>query len=195
MALAANLENTALRAASMFCYVMTWISAIIVVGIVGNWLERFSNRGVDIVYMEVIAVITMVVYLAGAILPCLPKYGGVMAPLHLIFSYLWLTAFIFAAQDWSHHRCRNSIPRPGLCSRKHAVEAFTFLAFFFILCNLIIETFLFRAHRRTNAGTTGTHHVTKERPASGVSGVSGETGTTAPPPAAAAPVNNGTTAV
>ncbi|KAL7906911.1 hypothetical protein GGI35DRAFT_457202 [Trichoderma velutinum] len=195
MALGANLHNTALRGASLFCYVMTWISAIVVTGIVGNFLERFSNRGVDIVYMEVIAVITMVVYLVGMILPCLPKYGGHMAPLHLIFSYLWLTAFIFAAQDWSHHRCRNSIPRSGLCSRKHAIEAFNFLAFFFILCNLIIEVLLFRAHRRTMAGTTPTHHVTKERPASGVSGVSGETGTTAPPPPVAQPVNNGTTAV
>ncbi|PNP51654.1 hypothetical protein THARTR1_07771 [Trichoderma harzianum] len=193
MALGANLTNTALRAASLFCYVMTWISAIIVTGIVGNFLERFSNRGVDIVYMEVIAVITMVVYLVGMILPCLPKYGGIMAPMHLIFSYLWLTAFIFAAQDWSHHRCRNSLPRSGLCSRKHAIEAFNFLAFFFILCNLIIEAFLFRAHRR-NLDNTTSHHVTKERPASGVSGVSGETGTTAPPPVAA-PVNNGTTAV
>lgn len=49
-----RLENTALRAASFFCYLMTFISSIIVVGIVGNFLERFSNRGVDIVYIEVI---------------------------------------------------------------------------------------------------------------------------------------------
>jgi hypothetical protein len=49
-----DLENTALRAGSFFCYLMTWISSIIVVGIVGNFLERFSNRGVDIVYIEVI---------------------------------------------------------------------------------------------------------------------------------------------
>ncbi|KAM0255045.1 hypothetical protein ACHAQJ_006194 [Trichoderma viride] len=196
MALGANLSNTALRGASVFCYVMTWISAIVVTGLVGNFLERFSNRGVDIVYMEVIAVITMVVYLVGMIAPCLPKYGGYLAPLHLIFSYLWLTAFIFAAQDWSHNRCHFSIPRSGLCGRKHAIEAFNFLAFFFILCNLIIEALLFRAHRR-NAVAGPTHHVTKERPASGVSGVSAETGTTVPPPVAApnTAVHNGATAV
>ncbi|RFU77098.1 hypothetical protein TARUN_5143 [Trichoderma arundinaceum] len=200
MAIGSDLHNVALRGASLFCYVMTWISAIIVTGLVGNFLERFSNRGVDIVYMEVIltsmrqAVITMVVYLVGMIAPCLPKYGGHLAPLHLIFSYLWLTAFIFAAQDWSHHRCRNSLPRAGLCGRKHAIEAFNFLAFFFILCNLIIEGLLFRAHRRTVAAGP-THHISKERPASGVSA---DTGTTAPPPPApvAQPaVNNGTTAV
>ncbi|EGR47978.1 uncharacterized protein TRIREDRAFT_122324 [Trichoderma reesei QM6a] len=193
-----DLENTALRAGSFFCYLMTWISSIIVVGIVGNFLERFSNRGVDIVYIEVIAVITMVVYLVGMLAPCLPKYGGHLAPLHLIFSYLWLTAFIFTAQRWSHHRCRAGIPVGGQCGKKHAVEAFTFLAFFFILCNLIVEGLLFRAHRRTYVNEP-THH-TKERPASGVSGVSGDTGTTAPPPAApAAPaatahpaVNSGT---
>ncbi|TFA98667.1 hypothetical protein CCMA1212_009524 [Trichoderma ghanense] len=178
-----RLENTALRAASFFCYLMTFISSIIVVGIVGNFLERFSNRGVDIVYIEVIAVISMVVYLIGMIAPWLPKYGGHLAPLHLIFSYLWLTSFIFAAQRWSHHRCRFSIPAPGQCGKKHAVEAFVWLAFFFILCNLIIEAFLYRAHHRTYVNEP-THH-TKERPASGVSGVSGETGTTAPPPPAA----------
>ncbi|KAL7943843.1 hypothetical protein V8C42DRAFT_359016 [Trichoderma barbatum] len=194
MPYAANLHNTALRGASVFCYVMIWVSAIIVTGLVSNFLERFSFRGVDIVYIEVIAVITMVVYLVGMIAPCLPKYGGHLAPLHLIFSYLWITAFIFAAQSWSHNRCRNSFPRSGLCGRKHAIEAFTFIAFFFTLCNLIIEALLFRAHRRTVADTP-THHVTKERPVSGVSGISGETGTTAQPPPVAAPMHNGTTAV
>jgi len=195
MAIGADLHHTALRGSSVFCYIMTWISAIVVTGLVSNFLERFSSRGVDIVYMEVIAVITMVVYLIGMIAPCLPKYGGYLAPLHLVFSYLWLTAFIFAAQDWSHNRCRNSIPRSGLCSRKHAIEAFNFLAFFFILCNLIIETLLFRAHRRRIANAVPTHPMTKERPVSGVSGISHETGTTMPQPVAAPAVNNGTTAV
>ncbi|EHK16040.1 uncharacterized protein TRIVIDRAFT_227972 [Trichoderma virens Gv29-8] len=193
MALGANLHNTAIRGVSLFCYIMVWISAIIVTGLVGNFLERFSSRGVDIVYMEVIAVITMVFYLVGMILPCLPKYGGVMAPLHLVFSYLWITAFIFAAQDWSHNRCHVSIPRSGLCGRKHAIEAFNFLAFFFTLCLIFLESWLFWEHRRRLRDEPPTHHITKERPASGVSGVSGDT--TAMPPPVAQPVHNGTSAV
>lgn len=54
MALGANLHHTALRGSSVFCYIMTWISAIVVTGLVSNFLDRFSFRGVDIVYMEVI---------------------------------------------------------------------------------------------------------------------------------------------
>lgn len=69
----------------------------------------------------------MVVYLVGAIAPCLPKYGGILAPLHLVFSYLWLVAFVFASLSWSHNRCRNSFPAPGNCSKKHAIEAWIFI--------------------------------------------------------------------
>lgn len=49
-----DLHHFALRAGSTFCYFMTFVSSIIVVGLVGNFLERFSNRNVDIVYIEVI---------------------------------------------------------------------------------------------------------------------------------------------
>lgn len=54
---------------------------------------------------------------------------------------------------------------------------------FFILCNLLIEVFLIRAHRRNAVNEPRHHHHhTKERPDSTISG---ETGTTAPPPVAA----------
>lgn len=182
MALGSGLSNMGLRMGSLVCYIFTFISAIIVTAVVGNLLQKFSNRNVQIVYMEVIAVISMVVYLVGAIAPCLPKYGGLLAPLHLIFSYLWLTAFIFASLSWSHNRCRNSFPAPGNCSKKHAIQAWLFIGFFFILCNLLIEIFLVRAHRRNAVNEPRHHHHTKERPDSTISG---ETGTTAPPPVAA----------
>jgi len=191
MALAAGLTNTGLRIGSFVCYIFTFISSIIVTAVVGNLLQKFSNRNVRIVYMEVIAVISMVVYLVGSIAPCLPKYGGFLAPLHLIFSYLWLTAFVFASLSWSHNRCRNSFPAPGNCSKKHAIEAWLFIGFFFILCNLIIELFLIRAHRRSGITREPRHHHTKERPDSTISG---ETGTTAPPPVAAPPQHTATPA-
>lgn len=181
MALGAGLTNVGLRMGSLVCYIFTFISSIIVTAIVGNLLQKFSNRNVRLVYMEVIAVISMVVYLVGAIAPCLPKYGGILAPLHLVFSYLWLVAFVFASLSWSHNRCRNSFPAPGNCSKKHAIEAWIFIGFFFILCNLLIEVFLMRAHRRTAVNEGRHHHHTKERPDSTISG---DTGTTAPPPVA-----------
>ncbi|PON25135.1 hypothetical protein TGAM01_v205821 [Trichoderma gamsii] len=167
-----GLTNMGLRMGSLVCYIFTFISAIIVTAVVGNLLQKFSNRN---------AVITMVVYLVGAIAPCLPKYGGILAPLHLVFSYLWLVAFVFASLSWSHNRCRNSFPAPGNCSKKHAIQAWLFIGFFFILCNLLIEVFLIRAHRRNAVNEPRHHHHTKERPDSTISG---ETGTTAPPPVA-----------
>ncbi|KAM0464291.1 hypothetical protein ACHAPV_002845 [Trichoderma viride] len=183
MAIGAGLTNTGLRIGSFVCYIFIFISSIIVTAIVGNLLQKFSNRNVRLVYMEVIAVISMVVYLVGCIAPCLPKYGGILAPLHLVFSYLWLVAFVFASLSWSHNRCRNSFPAPGNCSKKHAIQAWLFIGFFFILCNLLIEVFLIRAHRRNAVNEPRHHHHhTKERPDSTISG---ETGTTAPPPVAA----------
>ncbi|PNP41029.1 hypothetical protein TGAMA5MH_06897 [Trichoderma gamsii] len=167
-----GLTNMGLRMGSLVCYIFTFISAIIVTAVVGNLLQKFSNRN---------SVITMVVYLVGAIAPCLPKYGGILAPLHLVFSYLWLVAFVFASLSWSHNRCRNSFPAPGNCSKKHAIQAWLFIGFFFILCNLLIEVFLIRAHRRNAVNEPRHHHHTKERPDSTISG---ETGTTAPPPVA-----------
>lgn len=42
----------------------------------------------------------------------------------------WLTAFIFASQDYSQHNCRLNSP-PGLsCSKKHANQSFIFLALY-----------------------------------------------------------------
>jgi len=40
----------------------------------------------------------------------------------------WLTAFIFNAQDYDWHACGLGDPAGGDCSKKHANEAFTFLA-------------------------------------------------------------------
>jgi hypothetical protein len=57
------------------------------------------------------------------------SYKGYLFPLHLIFSYLWLTAFIFAAQDYEYNQCRFHSPVwLGGCSLKRTLQAFAFIA-------------------------------------------------------------------
>ena len=58
------------------------------------------------------------------------SYKGYLAPLSCIFSYLWLTGFIFATQDYDYNGgpLANSpagLDRPAL---KKTLEAFTFIA-------------------------------------------------------------------
>ncbi|KAK5993790.1 hypothetical protein PT974_07227 [Cladobotryum mycophilum] len=145
-------------------HLLVFVSSTIVVGILSFFIHELPNRGAHVVYQEVIAVLTMVLWLFGMGLPLWKGYRGHLLPLSLIFSYLWLTSFIFASQSWSGNRCRNNGPGFGRCSLKHTSQAFTFLTFFFLFCNVIIESLLTRSEPTTQ-------HVTKERPGSDVSGV------------------------
>lgn len=56
-----GLTNMGLRMGSLVCYIFTFISAIIVTAVVGNLLQKFSNRNVRIVYMEVIVNLPLVI--------------------------------------------------------------------------------------------------------------------------------------
>lgn len=56
----------------------------------------------------------------------------------------WLTAFIFAAQDYNRADCRLNAPYGRGCSLKFALEAFIFLAFFFTMAALAADVFNFR---------------------------------------------------
>jgi hypothetical protein len=57
------------------------------------------------------------------------SYKGYLAPLAWIFSYLWLTAFIFAAQDYEYGDCALRSPAfVNKCSLKRTLEAFAFIA-------------------------------------------------------------------
>jgi hypothetical protein len=62
------------------------------------------------------------------------SYKGYLAPLAWIFSYLWLTAFIFAAQDYEYGSCSlNSPAFMNNCSLKRTLEAFAFIALYVTL--------------------------------------------------------------
>ncbi|KAJ9629278.1 hypothetical protein H2203_001648 [Taxawa tesnikishii (nom. ined.)] len=126
-------------AASQF---MAWASAVVVMGIVSYFLAHFAHTE-HLIYQEVI---------------------GYMAPLGWIFSYLWLTVFIFAAQDYNWHSCAaNSPPRTNHCALKKTSESFIFLAFFFTLTNIAIEYLLWDKQRFTGATSSVIHNKSANR--------------------------------
>ncbi|RDA94624.1 putative heat-labile enterotoxin [Ophiocordyceps camponoti-saundersi (nom. inval.)] len=116
-----------------------------VTGILSYFLHRSSYRDTHIIFQEVIAVITFFAWLFGMLLPLVDRYKGHLMPVNLILSYLWLTSFIFAAQDWSGDRCYDGPPILENCGKKHTAEAFMFLTFFFLLCNTVSEAMLWRS--------------------------------------------------
>jgi hypothetical protein len=75
------------------------------------------------------AAIDVLLYIPAIILPAIKSYKGHLAPLIWALSYLWLTAFIFAAQDYNFHNITANSPagvnKPHL---KRTLEAFAFIA-------------------------------------------------------------------
>jgi len=130
--------RTALTAILLF----QWISSIIVLGIVAYFINNY-DEGEHLVYEIVIAAINAWAYGVGLFFPFIKIYKGYSVPVHLVFSYLWLTSFIFTAQDYNWHSCSANAPFGGKCSKKHALEAFTFLAFFFTFVAIPLDTLLY----------------------------------------------------
>ncbi|KKA31006.1 hypothetical protein TD95_004635 [Thielaviopsis punctulata] len=116
------------RAAAFTAYFLVFCSAVINCGIFSYFLHAYKDRNVRLVYMQVIPTITMAFYLFLQFLPFLPKYRGWMMPVNLVFSYLWLTGFVFAAEEYSTLGCSWHSPfETGRCALKHAGEAFHFI--------------------------------------------------------------------
>ncbi|KAL2016202.1 hypothetical protein VTK56DRAFT_4091 [Thermocarpiscus australiensis] len=104
---------------------LVWISAVIVMGILAYLVSR-GWGGDHVIYELVIAVLTTAFYLFAFFLG---TYPGYVLLFNLIFSYLWLVAVSFTASDWSYS---NS----ALLS---TAEAFSFIAFFFLLFNVLYD--------------------------------------------------------
>ncbi|KID99364.1 might be a transmembrane protein, partial [Metarhizium majus ARSEF 297] len=149
--------NSSLRGLAVANHFMVWLSAVIVTGVVSWFISRFSTsaNSTHIIYQEVIATITLVLWTIGMVLPLVGAYRGHLWPVNLAFSYLWLTSFIFSAQDWANGRCHVVGPGYGRCNLKRTVAAFNFLAFFFLLCNTLVEGLIFRRHRDDVASRGG----------------------------------------
>ncbi|KAF2868843.1 hypothetical protein BDV95DRAFT_579487 [Massariosphaeria phaeospora] len=158
----ADRTSTMLRPLLMANHALHWVSTLIVLAISGYFIDKFS-RNTHLVYWISIAAIDTILYIPALVLPAMKTYKGYLAPLAWIFSYLWLTAFIFAAQDYNFDNCIQNSPRfVPKCSLKKTLEAFAFLAFFTNLVGQILEGRLWDVNRVRGTRTVDAdkHHAT-----------------------------------
>ncbi|KAI0158045.1 hypothetical protein GGR52DRAFT_564877 [Hypoxylon sp. FL1284] len=107
---------------------LIWISAVIVMGIVSYIISQDDEYiGSHIIYEEVISVMTVAFYLVSFFLG---TYPGYILLFNIIFSYLWLVAVVFTASDFSDDLADSLL---------HTVEAFSFIAFFFLFFNVVFD--------------------------------------------------------
>jgi len=121
------------------------------------------RHNVHLRYWVSVAAIDTFLYIPALALPFMKSYKGYLAPLAWIFSYLWLTAFIFAAQDYNFNNCVLNSPRlVNKCSLKKTLQAFAFLAFFTNLVGTLLESRLWDFNRARGAHHTydDKHHTT-----------------------------------
>ncbi|KAJ5960741.1 uncharacterized protein N7479_007891 [Penicillium vulpinum] len=150
------------RPLQLITRVLQWSSAVIVMGLTSYFIHH-GPRGQHTIYQEIIATISVVFFLPAFISPFLPSsLSRFVLAIDVVFSYLWLTAFIFAAQDYSTSRCRSAIPAGLGCKRKRANESFIFLAFIFTFFGMFLELAALWAYRREN---TNDRSVTEENKA------------------------------
>ncbi|KZN87714.1 hypothetical protein EN45_062750 [Penicillium chrysogenum] len=90
---------------------------------------QWSSAVIHTIYQEVISTISVALFLPAFVSPFVPNLlSKFVTPIDIIFSYLWLTAFIFAAQDYNWKDCSQNAPPGASCALKKANESFMFLA-------------------------------------------------------------------
>jgi len=151
----ADRSNRMHRPAILANHALHWTSSLIVMSIAAYFIANFS-RDTHLVYWICVAAIDAFIYLPALFLPVVKSYKGYLAPIAWIFSYLWLTAFIFAAQDYNYGNCvANSPSFVNKCALKKTLEAFAFIAFFTNLVGLILEGRLWDLQRFKGSRTSG----------------------------------------
>jgi len=150
------------RPAILANHALHWLSSIIVLGISAYFIHKFTHN-THLRYWVSIAAIDTILYFPAILLPAVKSYKGYLAPLAWIFSYLWLTAFIFASQDYNFNggsfvNSPADVNKPAL---KKTLEAFTFIAFLTSLIGFVLESKLwdkqrFKGH---SAYDTNEHHA------------------------------------
>ncbi|QKX58150.1 uncharacterized protein TRUGW13939_05271 [Talaromyces rugulosus] len=120
--------------------VLQWASSVIVLGITSYFINK-GVRGLTTTYVEIIAAISVAAFLPAFVSPFLPaSVNGIVLGIDVIFSYLWLAAFIFSALDYNRNDCLANAPPGFSCSKKWANEAFIFLTFIFTFFSILFET-------------------------------------------------------
>jgi hypothetical protein len=122
----ARTARTGLEPFFMFSNALIWISAVIVMGIVSYFISLNNNQGNHIIYEEVIAVLTVAFFVFSFFLGA---YEGHILLFNLIFAFLWLVSVVFTAEDFTYSN--NALD--------HTVEAFSFIAFFFLFFNVLYD--------------------------------------------------------
>lgn len=121
------------------CNFIVWVSSVIVVGITGKFLNDYDHDQ-HIIFEMVIAALTLGFWLPSFVLPLWSGYKQYYSAPNFIFSYLWLTAFVFAAQDYNEAECKWNAPTTGGdCGKKLTNEAFIFLAMFFCIVAFLVD--------------------------------------------------------
>ncbi|CAO2652292.1 Nn.00g005750.m01.CDS01 [Neocucurbitaria sp. VM-36] len=156
---ATQFSTKAARIAVAGCNALTWISSAIVVGITGYFLNKYPHDQ-HLIFEMVISALVLGFWLPSFVLPMFSTYKFYYAPLNFVFSYLWLTAFVFSAQDYNESECKLNAPFGGSCSLKLTSESFIFLAFFFTLVASVVDAFAYKA-----AAVMAAEPVHPEKPA------------------------------
>ncbi|KAJ5974788.1 hypothetical protein N7481_008495 [Penicillium waksmanii] len=130
--------------------VIQWLSSVIVLGITSSFIN-VGPRGLTIVYVEIITealfdtdgnrlLFPWLFFLPAFVSPFLTTpVKDFVVFIDVIFSYLWLAAFIFSAVDYNQNNCNANAPPGVACSKKWANEAFIFLVFIFTFFALFLE--------------------------------------------------------
>ncbi|KAK1825957.1 hypothetical protein QBC39DRAFT_365575 [Podospora conica] len=118
---------------------LIWVSSVIVMGITA-WIVSQNNGTAAnrVIYILVISVLTTALFLASFFLT---GRTGFFLLFNLIFSYLWLVAVVFTAEGWSNSGNKYLL----------TVEAFSFIAFFLLLFNVLYDWHIGYRGRRTGA--------------------------------------------
>ncbi|KAF2115361.1 might be a transmembrane protein [Lophiotrema nucula] len=140
----AKIPSGAAKVALAGSHFMVWVSSTIVVGITGYFLNDYAHDS-HLIFEMVISALVLSFWLPSFVLPFTKFYQFFYLPLNFIFSYLWLTGFIFSAQDYNKGNCNLNAPFFGHCSLKLANESFLFLGFFFTLVAFVVDTLAWKA--------------------------------------------------
>ena len=120
-------SHKAHRLALIANHALHFISSVIVLSIAAYFIAAFTHT-THLRYWVGLAAVDILLYTPALILPAIKSYKGYLAPFALVFSYLWLIAFVFAAQDYNYGGVFWAQRVVGKTALKRTLEAFAFLA-------------------------------------------------------------------
>ncbi|EEA19882.1 conserved hypothetical protein [Talaromyces marneffei ATCC 18224] len=106
---------------------MQWASSVIALGIYAYFVHH-QRSGTNPIFNLVISVLSVVFFIPAFVSPFMTVLSKWVALIDMVFSYLWLTAFVLAAQSYNYGDVYLKAPSGVRVSIKHAAESFTFLA-------------------------------------------------------------------